>query len=144
MGMFDFLKRNNSLLKAIIVYPNKNVKMLKVEGNKPSFTASDGLNNRRYMIDQKAIYFFNKEALLFYHSMHSSPILIHNEGSIGNSMSSSEFQSIIESKVINELLEASKGGGWDIQFIATMVSAVGVVILIMQGGGLNFLMGGGG
>jgi len=141
MGMFNWLpfgKKNKNFLRAIIVYPNKNVKMEKVEGDNATFSIGDGVVKRSYAIDQKAVYFFNKEPLLFYSSSKSSPLMITDEN-IKNSMGSSEFQSILESKAVHDLLEASKGGGWDIQFIATLVSAIGVIILFLQGGGMGFL-----
>lgn len=141
MGMFDWLpfgNKSKNFLRAIIVYPNKNVKMEKIEGDKPTFSLGGGDVKRSYAIDQKAVYFFNKQPLLFYSSTKSSPLII-SDGNVSNSMDSSEFRSILESKAVHDLLEASKGGGWDIQFIATLVSAIGVVILFLQGGGMGFL-----
>lgn len=144
MNWLPFVKGKNKL-KAIVVYPNKNVKMVNVEGDKQDFTLTENKVVRRYVIDSKAIYFFNKEPLLFYHYAHSSPIYINVDNGEGleRSMNSIEFQSIIESKAVSELLEASKGNKWDIHFIISVVTAVGVVILLLNSGGLGFLTGGG-
>lgn len=128
-------------LKAVIVFPNKNVRMVNVEGDKPTFTLSDGQMKRTYVVDQKAIYFFDNQPLLFFNSATSSPFLIGNDA-LDFTMSSSEFQSIIESKAVSELLEASKGGGWDIHFIASVISAIGVILLLATSGGFSFLTGG--
>lgn len=129
-------------LRAIIVYPNKRVEMKKVEGNVPFFTQADGGFKRKYVIDQKAIYYFNDQPLLFFNSMNASPFhILQNQ--LDYTMSSTEFNSIIESKVVPELLEASKGGGWDIHFIASIISAVGVILLLINSGGLGFLGVGG-
>ena len=132
-----------NFLKAIIVYPNKNVRMIKIEGDKPTFKVGAESEKREYAVDPKAIYFFNKEPLLFYHSNNASPVMINDLAVAEESMNSVEFRSIIESKAVNDLLTAAGGGGMDWQFIASIVSAVGVVFLIVQGGGLGFLAGGG-
>lgn len=140
MGLGYFLPfgKKKHFVRAIIVYPNKRVVMKKVEGDKPTFAVSDGEIKRSYAIDQKAVYFFEKEPLLFYNSGGSSPIIFSDTG-LKPVMSSAEFTSILESKAVNDLLEASKGQQWDWHFIASMVSAVGVILLFLQGGGLGFL-----
>lgn len=144
MGFWDFLPfgKKKEFLRAIIVYPNKRVVMQKVEGDKPTFSVSDGQIKRSYAVDQKAVYFFEKQPLLFYVSGESSPLMIGNNG-IVPTMSSAEFTSILESKAVNDLLEASKGNNWDWHFIASLVSAIGVILLFLQGGGLSFLGVGG-
>lgn len=144
MGLFSWLPfgKKKKFLKAIIVYPNKRVEMKKIDGNMPTFTINDGQMKRKYVIDQKAIYFFNEEPLLFFNSMSASPFLILDD-SLDYTMSSSEFQSIIESKVVPELLEASKGGGWDLHFIASVVGAICGILILLNTGGLNFLNLGG-
>lgn len=138
-----FIGEKKKFLKAIIVYPNKRVKMKNIEGDNPTFTISDGQIKRTYTIDPKAIYFFDNQPLLFFNSSTSSPFLITPKD-ISLTMDSSEFQSIIESKAVSELLEASKGTGMDLHFIASIVSAVGVILLLLTSGGLSFLNFGGG
>jgi hypothetical protein len=126
---------------AIIVYPNKRVAKKKVEGNVSTFTVSTDKQKRKYAIDQKAIYLENNKPVLFYNSNNASPFLITNQD-IDYTMSSTEFQGIIESKVVPELLEASKGGGWDMHFIASIIGAVTGILLLLNSGGLSFLTGG--
>lgn len=143
MGIMNYLPfgKNKYYLSALIVYPTKKVKKVKIEGDKPTFAVDDGQFKRMYAIDQKAIYFFNKEPVLFYTSGSSSPLIIGND--IQSSMNSSEFRSILESKAVSEILEASKGSGLDLHFIASVISAIGVIILFLQNGGLGFLGVGG-
>ena len=133
-------------IKAIIVYPNKNVRMKKVFGDVKTFDVTEEKQTRKYSIDTKAIYHFDGEPVSFYDSSKSSPVLIEvfEQKGVKPSMNAQEFQSIIESKAVAEMLEATRGTSWDIQFIATIISAVGVVILLLTSGTLQKLLPTGG
>lgn len=134
--MFGFFKKKK-LLKAIVVFPNKHVEMLKVDSSLPTFEITkDGLSNN-YVIDPKAIHFFNDEPLLFYNAQHASPIILSENGSLLTSMSSAEFRSVLKSSAIRDLLSSASGSSWDIQFILIAVSAVASVLALLASGGLS-------
>lgn len=146
MGLSRFLPfgKPKEKINAIIVYPNKKIKKHTIEGNKESFNITEGNVTRQYVVDPKAIYRLDGVETLMYDSKHSSPLILTDKEFV-TSMDSLEFRSIIESKAISDLLEAVKNkGGWDLHFIASLVSAIGVVILVLNSGGLGFLTGGGG
>lgn len=121
-------------LKVIIVYPSKKVIMKKVSSTKETFTIGQGIDSKSYVIDEKAIYFFKKEPLLFYHSNNPSPLLIKVEGQ-SESMSASEFQSIIESKAVKDLLTAQSAMELNLSLILTIVNTLGIVFLIAANSG---------
>lgn len=138
--MWPFKKKK--FLKAIVVYPNKKVEMLKVDSNAPTFEITkDGMSNN-FVIDPKAIHFFNEEPLLFYNAQHASPIVLSENGTLLASMSSAEFRSVIKSSAIRDLLTAATGGGWDIQFIMIAVAAVASVLSLVASGGLSGIIPG--
>jgi len=125
---------SNNDLKVIIFYPSKKVIMKKVNSTKNYFTVGNGAHAKSYVIDQKAIYYFKKEPLLVYHGDNPSPLLIAVEGQ-ENSMTSSEFQSIIESKAVRDLLTASGGTELHLSLILTIVNTLGIVFLILANSG---------
>ena len=127
--------------QAIIIYPTKKVIKVDVEMDSTRFTVGKGDKAKSYVIDEKNIYYMNEKPLLFYDSEFASPLTIDVEG-VGLSMDSSEFQSVIESKVVRDLMVAGQGFDWDITLIASIISALGVILLVVQGGGFSFLGGG--
>lgn len=127
--------------QAIIIYPTKKVIKVDVEMDSTRFTVGKGDKIKSYVIDEKAIYFFEDKPMLFYHSEQASPLSIFPDGQ-EYTMSSSEFQSVIESKVVRDLMIAGQGFDWDITLIASIISALGVILLVVQGGGFSFLGGG--
>ena len=139
LGMFGFGKGKKKC-QAIIIYPTKKVVMVNVEMESTRFTVGKNDKAKSYMIQDDAIYYFNDKPLLFYDSEDASPLNI-SSNSIITSMNSTEFQSVIESKVVKDLMVASQGFDWDITLIASIVSALGVVLLVVQGGGFSFLGG---
>jgi len=133
---FGFYKAKT--LKAIIVYPSKKVLMRKVDDSVNTFSIGEGALKRSFQIDEKAIYFFKKEPLLFYHSNSASPIII-DENDLDSSMSSSEFTSIIESKAVRDLLTGHEQGIFNMTIILSAISAIGVLLLLgMQSGFISF------
>ena len=124
---FGLIKK--SVLKAIIVYPSKKVVMVKVDEQKTTFTQGEGKNAKSYVVDEKAIYFFNKEPLLFYHANNPSPILISVEGQ-HNSMTSSEFQSVLESKAVQELLHSEPENVLNMSLILAIANTIGILVII--------------
>lgn len=127
--------------QAIIIYPTKKVLKVNVEMESSRFSVGQGNKQKSYIIDSKAIYFFNDMPLLFYDSEHASPLKISSD-SIKATMTSDEFQSIIESKVVRDLMIAGNNTQWDITLIASVISALGVLLLVVQSGGFSFLGGG--
>lgn len=139
LGMFGFGSKKKKC-QAIIIYPTKKVVMVNVEMESTRFTVGKKDKAKSYMIQDDAIYYFNDKPLLFYDSEDASPIKI-SSNEIITSMNSTEFQSVIESKVVKDLMVASTGFEWDVTLIASVISAIGVLLLVVQGGGFNFLGG---
>jgi hypothetical protein len=129
VGMFSKKKT----LKAIIVLPSKNVEMINVNGGERQFSHKIGETKKLYTIDEKSIYFFKGQPMLFYHHGCSSPVLFSElTGDLSYSLSSDEMSSLAESKAIQDLLTAASGEDKrDLLFYLVMGNAIASVVILL-------------
>lgn len=137
MAIMGFFEKK---ITAIIVFPSKRIIMHKCPADSTRFTIGKGQNARTYQVDAGSIYYFNDAPLLFYHSETASPVVFVDDQT-GFSMSSKEFQAVMESKVVKDLITASGGVEWDITMIAAIIAALAGIVAVVQGGGFGFLGG---
>lgn len=132
IGWLKNLFSNKKTLKALIILPSKNVEMINVSGTERQFTHKIGGSGRLYTIDERAIYFFKKQPLLFYHHGCSSPLIFNENGDWSYSLSSDEMSSLAESKAIQELLTAATGDDKKgLLFYVTVASAVASIVTML-------------
>lgn len=121
MGLGDYVKGlfspSSMKLKALIVYPNKAVKIKSINVKDMRFQFAD----RTYIIDEKAIYFHKRKPMLMYHFDSASPMLFSNVG-LSPSLRSNDINSILESKIVRDLLAATEAK--DMIFYAAVAAAV--------------------
>lgn len=133
--VFGWLKKlfsSKKTLKALIVLPSKNVEMKNVSGGERQFTHKVGESNKLFTIDEKAIYFFKGQPLLFYHHNCSSPIMFSDNSDLSYSLSSDEMSSLAESRAIKELLTAASGDdNKGLLFYVTIASAVASIVTML-------------
>lgn len=130
-------------LKGIIVLPSKNVLMINIDSSNRQFTQKIGDKEKLYTIDEKAIYFFKGQPLLFYHHGCSSPIMFSDIGDLSYSLSSDEMSSLAESKAIQDLLTAAAGEDKkDMQFYFVVASAIASIVTMLVVTGVVKIGGG--
>jgi hypothetical protein len=123
-------------IKAIIVYPNKQIEMKRVKVTEDKFSHE----GRVFLIDEKSVYFLEKQPVSFYHFQDSSPKLIHSNG-VEDSMKSKEVSAVMESKIVQDIITAS-GGNTDWTFYAAAASAGISLLILLNNLGLLKLGGG--
>jgi len=132
MGLVFNMFSKKKKLKAIIVLPSKNVEMFNVGGGERQFTQKIGDTKKFYTIDEKAIYFFKGQPMLFYHHGCSSPVMFNDIGELSFSLSSDEMSSLAESKAIQDLLTAAVGDDKrDMLFYITVANAIASVVILL-------------
>ena len=128
-NMLGFGRKNS--IQAIIVYPTKHVELKKVRDvSSGRFKAGKANNKFTYLIDEEAIYHFKDKPLLFYRSGMSSPIAFTRDG-LENTLSSEDFTSVINSKVVQDLLKAGEGD-FDLNFLLQMATLAGLVVILLN------------
>lgn len=89
-------------LKALVVYPNKAIKIKKINAKDMRFK----IGGRVYIVDEKAIYFLKRKPMLIYHFDNASPLMF-GKVKLEPSMRPDDINSILESKIVKDLLTAS-------------------------------------
>lgn len=138
MVSFNFgWKKPKHDIKAIIIYPNKQIEMKKVKATEDRFNHQ----NRVFLIDEKSVYFLDKTPVSIYHYNDSSPKLIGSNG-VEDSMKSKEVSAVLESKIVQDIIS---GGGmsasWTI-YVAGAAAVFSLLILLNDLGILNLTRGG--
>jgi len=113
----DFFNPAAMKLKALVIYPNKAVKIKTINAKDMRFKLAD----RVYIVDEKAIYFHKKKPMLVYHFDNASPLMFSSIG-IEPSMKPNDINSILESKIVRDLLTATTGN--DFVLYAAIAAAV--------------------
>ena len=124
-------------IKAIIVYPNKQIEMKRVKVTDDKFTHA----GRVFLIDEKSVYFLEKTPVSFYHFKDSSPKLIDSNG-VEDSMKSKEVSAVMESKIVQDILSASTGKTDYVLYVAAAAAMFSLLILLNDIGLLNLTRGG--
>lgn len=122
------LNKNKQYIKAIIVNPTKKVFMVKVYPENKRFKHE----GNTYLVDEKALYFFNKEPVMFYTYGKSSPIVFSDESGIRFGLDASEITSILESKAVSDLLTATTKDEKDILFYMVAGCLCGIVLIFLS------------
>lgn len=129
-----FFKENT--IQVILVDGTKKVYLKDVVANNNTFSDGEGKDKRSYIIDEKAIYYFKDKPVLFYRKGNASPITFQESG-IDNTLSTKELTSLMQNKVIEDLLKSTETD-FDINFVLQMATAgIALVILLNDIGVLN-------
>lgn len=127
-GMNFFGKEQS--VQALIIHPNKNIELVKrVDIRENSFK----LQNRAYIVDEKAIYYYKRVPMLIYHSRNASPLRFDNDN-VEPSMKSDEIKAVVDSKIAQELLTAA-GSEKDLLFwIASAAAGASIINMLIAFG----------
>lgn len=133
MGLGDAVKAlftSSPKLKALMFFPNKEIRLLTVKPEQNTFT----VGKSSYIVDEKAIYFFNKQPLLIYVQGTTSPVLISVDKSEA-SLRASEIKAVLETKAVEQILTAAGGDEKGMLFYAAVAAALFSLIsaLILSG-----------
>lgn len=119
-------------IRAIIFYPNRQMSMKRVKVTEDKFVHE----GRNFLIDEKSIYFMDKQPVAIYHFKDSSPKMVRPEG-ITDSMNSQEVSAVMESKVVQDIITASKPD-LDITLILVAITCVIAIMgLLIDFGVIN-------
>lgn len=127
MVSFDFIKNffdSSISIQAMIIYPNKKLLIKKVNVKEENFK----LDNKSFLIDEKAIYFYKRKPILIYHYENTSPLIISKD-KIKGSVGSGEIESIIGNNIVHDLLSGQQEN--DMLFYAVVASAILSLITVL-------------
>ena len=113
-------------LKALIIHSNNDVEIKNVATTKTTFS----LDDMSYLIDDRAIYKLKGQPMLFYKANSASPLRFDGK-SISSSMTSEEINTVIETRLVRELL-SSQGTGFDITMILIIVNVVVTAAILLN------------
>jgi hypothetical protein len=134
--VLDFFKKKNKI-KALIVHPNKVIKIQRVPYEEGRFSKG----KKTYIVDEKAVYYYKNEPFLFYHYNQASPQVMTPAG-FEDSMTSAEMRAVIEMDAVNDLLTATgKKEGWTL-YVAGAAAVFSLVLLLIEFGVINVAKGG--
>ena len=124
-------------IKAIIVYPNKQIAMKRVKVTEDRFQHE----GRQFLIDEKSVYFMDKQPVSFYHFKDSSPKII-NITNVEDSMKSKEVSAVMESKIVQDILSGASGTTDWVLWAAVAAAGLSLIILLNDMGFINLARGG--
>lgn len=127
MGLVDYVKGlfdNSLVMKALIVYPNKKLIIKNVNVKDYKFSMDD----KSFLIDEKAIYFYKKKPILLYHYNNASPLIISND-KIKGSVSSDEIKALVSNNIVKDIISGSETN--DMLFYAAVAAAILSLISVL-------------
>lgn len=122
------LNYNKPSIKAIVINPTKRVEQVKVYPEDKRFVHE----KNTYIVDERALYFFNKEPVMFYIVGNASPLIFSEERGVLNGLDSRELTSIIETRAVHDLLTATTNDDKGMMFYMVAATLAGVVLIFLS------------